>query len=340
MAQSPPHNPNPDRLVNPALPTDLSKLRQGILPPLDPSSPILLPLTQNATSAGPEIDIPIPVPLRSSSSTTTTTTTAGPISPNRNIIIPPSANNVLLVIPTANQAKTALFLDHLAATKPPHVTLHPVAVPAESDVGEQPYDCAGPEGAVNRVRNAVARLVAVADDDGDGGGGRCCWRFVEERGIGSVMVGAVENFIVRPSSEQGHAGGSGGVDVPVDYGVVVLCMFCAVGFDGDAGAEMTGAGAGRRWEWRTAVSAGVTVPVEYWREAEKHGFADEDRGEGQGRRRRRYGKVTVGEVLAANVPELDKADWHRELAGRSRYELLREAIETMEVPWPEAGERS
>jgi hypothetical protein len=123
------------------------------------------------------------------------------------------------------------------------------------------------------------------------------------------LVGAVENVISRSARRED------GAVVPVDYGVVVFCRVSLV--DGT-------------WEWRVGVSGGVTVPVEYWREAERYGFEDGDE-------RRQRGRVTVGEVLATNVPGLDKADWHLPLAGRSRYDLLREAMERMEVPWPEVG---
>jgi hypothetical protein len=85
-----------------------------------------------------------------------------------------------------------------------------------------------------------------------------------------------------------------------------------------------------KWEWRVGVSEGVTVPADYWRAAEGFGFEDEGSG-------RMHGKVTVGEVLAANLG-VDKADWFRGLTDVSRYELLRDAMKEMEVPWPVVGD--
>ena len=221
----------------------------------------------------------------------------------------PDSNTVLLLIPTNNAFKTKLLTTHLSPPTTSTTTI-PLTVPAVSAVGEQPYDSAGPQGAFNRVVNAV-RLLGT---DPLGKDGRAA---VRERGVGTVVVGAVENFIVRP----GAAACGSGYEVPVDYGVVVLCRIPLV-HDGDSGVQ----GRPGEWEWKVGVSKGVRVPVDYWRAAEGGwGFEDEER---------RFGKKTVGEVLAENVKGLDKADWHRDLAGVSRYDLLEEVMREMDgKPW-------
>ncbi|KAL2132606.1 hypothetical protein VTI74DRAFT_3596 [Chaetomium olivicolor] len=284
-AAAAPSTTAPNPLAKPALQTDLTTLRQTqtVLPPLDPS---LFDLAPPPHDALPELSLP---------------NSAGPR---------PNTNDVLLVIPTANKSKSALLTSHFAKTKPAHVNVvQTLTVAADSAVGEQPYDSAGPEGAFNRVVNAVAALKSdprVIDLLGGTGQGPA----------GTVLVGAVENFICRRQHRPDES-----TVQPVDYGFVVFCR-----------VSLAGPEAGK-WEWRTAVSSGVTLPVEYWREAEGYGFEDGD----EDVKGRKYGKVTVGEVLAANVPGVDKADWHLLLAGRSRYELLREAMERAEVPWPGGG---
>ncbi|KAL2157987.1 hypothetical protein VTH06DRAFT_4796 [Thermothelomyces fergusii] len=203
--------------------------------------------------------------------------------------------NVLLIIPTANRAKTELLLGRLASAKPAHVRLSHCQVRAESGVGEQPYDAAGPRGAFNRAVNAVAALLAD-------GARRAA--LVEDRRVGTLLVGAIENFVLR----RGGGGGGGG---PVDHGFVVLCRVSLL--DGS-------------WDWVVGVSRGVTVPWEYYSAAQKLGFEDEGDGDGEARR---CGRVTIGKLLSANAG-VDDADWSQALVGVSRYELLREALEAME----------
>ncbi|GAB1310593.1 hypothetical protein MFIFM68171_00803 [Madurella fahalii] len=284
-------NSTPNHLVKNTLQTDIEALSdsQTILPALSPCSY----LTQ--------------IPLRPNSATTRAFFT-----------LPEKAdrNNVLLVIPTANESKSALLRGQLEDRKPDNVNLHYLVIKADSGVGEQPYDAAGARGAYNRVRNAVDQL-ALAEHQ----------VFLRERRIGTVLVGAVENFIVRyrpPYLRQAAPAAYEADTLPVDYGLLVLCRVTAAA--GPRAHAVLGEDA---WEWSSAVSRGVTVPREYWLAAETHGF--EDAGEGQ---TRTHGKVTVGEVLAANVPELDKANWHERLAGVSRYQLLRDAMEKVHIPWP------
>lgn len=166
-----------------------------------------------------------------------------------------------------------------------------LAIPASSEAGEQPYDDQGILGAYNRINNSLLELPDHLPTSGDGE-------------VGTVIVGAVENFIHRSRDPVTNR------ETAVDYGAVML-------YNATSG------------ELKMGVSAGTTVPTEYWKEAETYGFEDED-GE------RKQGKVTVGEVLAAHFEgQLDKADWHKVLSvGKvSRYELLRDALEAVGVPW-------
>lgn len=209
----------------------------------------------------------------------------------------PNPNNVLLVIPTSNTSKTEMLLTHLHAIKPAHITLTHRQIPAESKVGEQPYDGAGPRGAFNRVLNAIRTLQATLEHR----------KALVDGKIGTVIVGAIENFMQRQPGPDGLA---------VDYGVVVFCRV----------SLMPGAGkSGGKWKWSMGVSGGVSAPTEYWKEAEKFGFEDGAR--------KLFGKVTVGELLHVNAG-LSKADWHLQLAKVSRYELLRQAMAALEVSWP------
>lgn len=114
-----------------------------------------------------------------------------------------------------------------------------------------------------------------------------------EKRIGKVIVASIENFIQTDN-----------VDRPTDYGVVVMH---------NATTHQTTA----------CLSRGVTVPPAYVNRARRFGF---ERDQNQGR-------VTVGQILAANVPGLDKADWQAVLAGHSRYDLLKEAIRQLQIPW-------
>ncbi|KAK4156192.1 hypothetical protein C8A00DRAFT_31002 [Chaetomidium leptoderma] len=267
---------------DPNLPHDLTTLRgtSTILDTPPTTSKILAPLTPSSLRKR-QLDI---IPTRQSTTTN------------------PDPNTVLIVIPTANQGKVTLLQTHLRHTAPAHINLLYPALTisdASSEVGEQPYDGAGPRGAVNRVVNAARRLL-FGEYQG------------ELVGVGTVLVASVENFIFR--------GDSG----PVDYGVVVFCRIPLL--DQKKGDDDA-------WEWETGVSRGVTVPVGFWKRGEGFGFEDDTGTTGVGE----HGKVSVGEVLADNVAGLDKADWHLELAGRSRYGLLQEAMDKMVVPWPKVS---
>ncbi|KAI5464688.1 hypothetical protein BGZ63DRAFT_378380 [Mariannaea sp. PMI_226] len=116
---------------------------------------------------------------------------------------------------------------------------------------------------------------------------------LKDWGIGTVIVASIENFIQTD-----------GVSRATDYGAIIIY---------NATTNQT----------RIRLSQGTTVPQAYVDRAKRFGF-DENPD---------HGKVTVGQILAANVPGLDKADWHRVLAGKSRYDLLTEAAGAIEIPW-------
>lgn len=265
---------------------------------------------------------------------------------------PDRQNVVIVLIPTANAKKAGVIREKFQdkATIPAHITaVHFITVEAESNVGEQPYDdAAGVTGAINRVVNAAVKglkkvPVPVANGGngnggGDGNGGNGGNGKTEEKpepGVGEVeallkrlnlkqgdkvtiMVGAVENYIKREKWKAADPTHQKLLDVvvPVDYGVVAFCR--------------VGLGENRPWTWKMAVSEGVTVPVAYWIAAQRWGFDDPQT--------RTHGKVTVGDVLAANVPGLDKADWHKVVTKerKSRYDILGDAMKTIAVPWPSA----
>jgi hypothetical protein len=111
--------------------------------------------------------------------------------------------------------------------------------------------------------------------------------------VGTVMVASIESYIQTEN-----------IDRPADFGIAVVH---------NATTNQT----------CLCSSRGVTAPPEYIHRARRFG-TDGDAN---------HGNVTVGRVLAARVPELDKADWHAVLAGCSRYELLREAVRELPIPW-------
>jgi non-canonical (house-cleaning) NTP pyrophosphatase len=191
-------------------------------------------------------------------------------------------NAVLLVIPTANEKKKAILEKSVIARAPPALNVHTIIVPAESDVGEQPYNEAGLAGACNRILNALKKV----EDMGSEG-------LIARYAIGTVIFASIENFIQTRDIER-----------PADFGIAIVY---------NATTGQTSA----------CSSRGVTVPPEYVSRAQRFGTDGNDD----------HGNITVGQVLAARVPGLEKADWHAVLAGKSRYELLEEAVKGLSIPW-------
>jgi non-canonical (house-cleaning) NTP pyrophosphatase len=111
--------------------------------------------------------------------------------------------------------------------------------------------------------------------------------------IGTVIVASIESFIQTEN-----------IDRPSDFGVIVIH---------NATTQKT----------ESCLSEGVTVSPKYVSRAQRFG-CDGDPN---------YGKVTVGQIMAARVPTLDKANWQAVLANCSRYELLKNAIKEIPVPW-------
>ncbi|KAH6894241.1 hypothetical protein B0T10DRAFT_479902 [Thelonectria olida] len=199
------------------------------------------------------------------------------------IALPNYGNKVLLVIPTKNVFKAGLLKSKFEKELPEDKELHTLVVPADSGVGEQPYNEAGVTGACQRINSALEQLLSEESQ-----------KKMKEWEIGTVIVASIENYIQTDDVER-----------PTDYGVVAFHN------------HTTNVS-------RMVYSRGVTVPPAYVERAQRFGFDDAQRS---------HGRVTVGQILAANVPGLDKADWHKVVTGTSRYELLTEAVAAMEVSW-------
>ncbi|KAK3941800.1 hypothetical protein QBC46DRAFT_340113 [Diplogelasinospora grovesii] len=116
----------------------------------------------------------------------------------------------------------------------------------------------------------------------------------------TVILASIENYI------QYHGKDGRPMQRPIDYGMIVMH---------NVSTKKT----------VVRITQGVTLPLVYVEEARKRGF--EDVGQ------QLHGCVTVGQVLKERDSSLDKANWHLVLAGKSRYDLLREAMLGMEIPW-------
>jgi non-canonical (house-cleaning) NTP pyrophosphatase len=111
--------------------------------------------------------------------------------------------------------------------------------------------------------------------------------------IGTIIVASIESYIQIND-----------LDRPADFGIAVI-------HNATTGRTVT------------CSSKGVTVPPEYVSRAQRFGHDGDPN----------HGNITVGQILAARVPGLDKANWQVDLAGYSRYELIKEALEQVSVPW-------
>ncbi|PHH82393.1 hypothetical protein CDD82_6158 [Ophiocordyceps australis] len=191
--------------------------------------------------------------------------------------------DVLLVIPTENRQKVELLHKHVE-TCLPHATVQPLTLTVDSGVGEQPYDEAGIAGAYNRINAALDSLQS-----------KKAAHFFPSKQIGTVIVGAIENFVQTKHVD----------DLPTDYGIIVLH---------NATQNKT----------VSCLTRGATIAPEYVERAHRFGFVNGNKG---------HGRITVGQIMAAHIGGgLDKADWQKTLAKVSRYQLLAEAVKALQVP--------
>ncbi|KAH7012610.1 uncharacterized protein B0I36DRAFT_436644, partial [Microdochium trichocladiopsis] len=96
------------------------------------------------------------------------------------------------IIPTGNKDKVAIIKKYFEQRVSEQTKVKYAIVPVESDVGEQPYNAAGGQGAYNRIHNAVTNV--EADTEAHEG-----------------FVVAIENFIQVED-----------IDRPTDFGVVLI----------------------------------------------------------------------------------------------------------------------
>ena len=204
--------------------------------------------------------------------------------------------NVLLVVPTNNPHKVSLLqrLARRVLAKTAPRTLLVLRRPAASGVNEQPYNDAGARGAQNRAQAVATHLSSAAGN-----------RFLQKHNVGTVLIGAVENYDELRDAKVHGAG-------PQDIGCIALYN----------ATEQRGT---------MAWSRGVQLPKGMVREAMRYGYRP---GDSYGPAQPDYpawpfthqgGNMTVGKVLAAHVPGLADDDPHRTLCGVSRYLLLEEA---------------
>lgn len=103
-----------------------------------------------------------------------------------------------------NQRKIDILLEGFQAQKPPNITIS-ITVPSESEVGEQPYDKAGLQGARDRIANALQNLGDSSD-------------IILEKVVSVVIATSIENYIQRLAEAAGGTtwGGQAGKHDAVD----------------------------------------------------------------------------------------------------------------------------
>ncbi|EAQ92093.1 predicted protein [Chaetomium globosum CBS 148.51] len=215
-------------------------------------------------------------------------------------------NNILVVLTSQNKRECDLLFNAARARKPNGATLIRIDHPGWSGVGNQAYEGAGAIGAHNKVLTALGNLLVMPQHV----------KFLKDNKIGSSVVGAVEDFIVRARGA--------GVDpatkelvtnCPVDWGFVV---FCRVRLAADPA-----------FRWSTAVTQGAPVPMNHCITAGRAGYEDE---------KKTFCKVTIGKVIGETGPEneksWDEADWQAGLIGKSWYAMLGDALNKVRIPWP------
>ncbi|KAF4965533.1 hypothetical protein FSARC_6683, partial [Fusarium sarcochroum] len=118
--------------------------------------------------------------------------------------------------------------------------------------------------------------------------------YLEDNRIGTVLFAVIESFFQL-----------GNVERPVDAAVIAVYN------------AMTG-------QTEAGVSKGVTLHPAFVEEARSRGFVygDQERC-----------STTVGEIVAERIESVKKADWHEPACGTSRYTIVGERIEAMNIPW-------
>ncbi|KAF4969897.1 hypothetical protein FSARC_2954 [Fusarium sarcochroum] len=118
--------------------------------------------------------------------------------------------------------------------------------------------------------------------------------YLEDNRIGTVLFAVIESFFQLSNVER-----------PVDAAVIVVHN------------AMTG-------QTEAGVSKGVTLHPAFVEEARSRGFVygDQERC-----------RTTAGEVVAERIKDVDKANWQEPASGKSRYEIVGERIEAMNIPW-------
>ncbi|KAH7061015.1 hypothetical protein BKA63DRAFT_497684 [Paraphoma chrysanthemicola] len=214
------------------------------------------------------------------------------------VVLPPSVfrlgrlpgQYVLLLVPTANREEQ-LWLQSLLQDHVGEYTLVTYAYEVDTEI-EQLYHDTVTEGLTNRL---MAMIVVTESSV----------QILEELGIGTVIIGVVENYI-RTSKHN---------DAAVDFGVAV---FYDVG---------TG-------ELVQTTTQGVPVQPSFLCEAQEQGLSSV---------RRRADSVTYGDIVQKYFggPARQRygsdfdigKDWHRVVCGSSRYDLLRDACRVTLNNW-------
>ena len=243
-------------------------------------------------------------------------------------------DNILVLLPTENEDKAEV----LKGVVPIGFDVRFEVVKSKSDVGEQPYNKAGVQGALNRIKNALE--IFVTDSSPLGSAQAYC----QSHNIGTVLVMAIENYIagtdilykgdldpdlldlIPPDEfdvvvlEEGWT-----LDSPVDFGFA--CLYDV-----------------KRDTVFTAHSRGVRIPsvktesgdIDFVAYAKSKGHLADDHN---------HGAQTVGEVIKALVRPAQgrnyniSANWHGDVTGWTvtRYDLLKEAVAKVQRDAIEAG---
>ena len=205
--------------------------------------------------------------------------------------LPLFGENILLVVPTQNKFK-AESLQNAAARQFPQSKLVTHILKVDSQVGEQPYNEAGIQGALNRTQGVLDWLSSNEGHD-----------FLSKNAIGVALVGAIENFIwLRDES-------------PVDYGAVVLTNATSgrVSFTFSKGVTIP------EEFVREALRYG-TQPNDIYDSTRHFDFQGVFGG-----------NVTVGNVIYRHLG-FAHDNWHKDFVNISRYDLLTDAVQRAQFP--------